>query len=74
MNWIGVILLVLRYLPTLISLVREIVDAIRSIKDPQAKAAAGLELKEAVMQARRFGNHKPLRNLLARLSELREQA
>lgn len=74
MNWISLIFLVLRYLPTLISLVREILEAIGTINDPEAKKAAGLELKAAVKEARKLGNRRPLRNLLNKLVALREQA
>lgn len=73
MNWVGLIFLVLRYLPTVISLVKEIIGAIDSIKDKQIKAQAALELKEAVKQARKRGDRKPLRNLLNKLVALREQ-
>lgn len=68
MSWLSIILFVITNLPTLLRLVREIIDLINQIKDPKEKALARSELGLAVKVARQ-GDKRPLRVLFERLQQ-----
>jgi len=71
MSWLSILLLVIRYLPAAISIIREIIRLIDGLRKSDAVGAAALraKLEEAVDEAARTGSVGPLRRLLAQARE-----
>ena len=67
MSFITIILFLLKYGPALFSLVSELIDLIRKIKDPKEAAAFRADLQRAAQHYRVNKDRRPLEALRERL-------
>ena len=56
MSWFKIIQLIMKLAPTLIGIIKSIIDAIGSISNPSAKELAVDELKKAVLDVKERGD------------------
>jgi len=71
MSWLSVILWVLTNIPTIIKLVKMLIDLINRIEDKHERRKASRELAAAIQDAKKTGDPKQLRHMLLRLNRRR---